>query len=285
MRRTVIARRGGGPPPPSAAGIGLLQELDQRALEVLEQQVDVEDLIGIDRSRPGRHLRRLQRLLFDRLRHRALDGEDDDEGDVAGGAGHLDRVPLLDVREHPDLAALQAPATDRAVVVAGAIADELEHAHPAAILRHSRSAGPRLAVAFDAGHSAGSDHRRMHGSGGQQEAVPGLHLDALPLVLEHEGDRAADAVEDLLVGVAVGRVAVSGAVRPAVGALRLRLEPPHQLVGLGHGPDLRIRPWGSASWPTRTWAGWRAGCGRWGTTPASSRPFRTPSWSGWRWPK
>lgn len=59
-----------------------------------------------------------------------------------------------------------------------------------------------------------------------------MQLEVATRVLEAEGDRALDAVEDLLVGVAVGRVAVAGAVRPRIAAARLLLELPDQILAL-----------------------------------------------------
>src|SRR5437879_9810214 len=87
-----------------------------------------------------------------------------------------------------------------------------------------------LAVALDACSSSSPDDRRMHGSRGQHHAVSRLQFHAASLAFEHEGDRPVDAVEDLLVAVVVGGVAVTGAIRPRVAAARLRFEPGHQLV-------------------------------------------------------
>src|SRR5436309_8017694 len=73
----------------------------------------------------------------------ALDGEDHDEGHVAGGAGHLHREAIVDVVEHADLAALEVPPTDGAVVIAGTVLDELDDAHPGAQCTPSVSGVPR----------------------------------------------------------------------------------------------------------------------------------------------
>src|SRR6266851_3630881 len=83
------------------------------------------------------------------------------------------------------------------------------------------SVGQGLAMALDARASGGADDGRMHGPRGQHHAVAGLQFQAPALVLEHERDRAVDAVKDLLVAVVVRRVAVVRAVRPRVAAARL----------------------------------------------------------------
>src|SRR5712692_6438450 len=102
------------------------------------------------------------------------------------------------------------------------------------------SVGATLAMALDARAPGGADDGRMHGPRGQHHAVAGLQIQASALALEHERDRAVDAVEDLLEAVAVRRVAVVRAVRPRVAAARLGTQPCHQLVEGGHQPILRL---------------------------------------------
>src|SRR6266511_315913 len=78
-----------------------------------------------------------------------------------------------------------------------------------------------LAMTLDARAAGRADDRRMDGPRGQDHAVSGLQFQALALGPEGNGDRAVDAVEDLLEAVRVGRVAVSGSVRPRVASTRL----------------------------------------------------------------
>src|SRR5437763_15170068 len=130
----------------------------------------------------------------------------------------------------------------------------------------------------------------MDRPGGQDHVVSRPQEQALAARLEDEGDGAVNAVEDLLVGVAVGRIAVVGTVRPGVAALGLRLQLRHQLRGGCHqlnprSGDPRIVACGSDSSPTPTWAGWPAGCARSATTPPMKPTPRTAPWSGGRWPK
>src|SRR5438552_724715 len=98
----------------------------------------------------------------------------------------------------------------------------------------------RALEALDAGASRPSDNRRMHRPRGQDHAVSGLQLEAAALAFEHEGDRSIDAVKDLLVAVAVSRVAVARAVRPRVAAGGLGFELRHQLVECRHIAILRL---------------------------------------------
>src|SRR5579862_2575170 len=91
------------------------------------------------------------------------------------------------------------------------------------------AARPTSAPAFDARAATGADDRGMHGAGRQDHAIPRLQLDPAGLGVEHERDRSAGAVEDLLVRVAVGRIPVPRAVRPRVAAARLGAKPLHQV--------------------------------------------------------
>ena len=94
-------------------------------------------------------------------------------------------------------------------------------------------------MTFDARASGRADHRGVNSGRGDHHAVSGLQLQAPAFVLEHERDRAVDAVEDLLEVVAVGRVPVTGSIRPGVAAARLRSQLRHQVFE-GHEPDSKI---------------------------------------------
>src|ERR1700752_5505290 len=85
-----------------------------------------------------------------------------------------------------------------------------------------------LSSPFDACTAGRTDHRRVRGVAGQDQAVTGPELELTALLLEHESDRAGDAVQHLLVAVAVRGVPVPWPVRPRVAARRLGLEPGHQ---------------------------------------------------------
>src|SRR5712692_11934197 len=124
------------------AVVGLVQEVLQRALEGLQVQMHVQDLVhryrvgladrGLTarRSRLGRGLDRLH------LVHRpARDRQHDDERHLALGARDLQVKALVLVAEDLDVAAFKAAAADRAVVEASPVADELDDAHRRPILR------------------------------------------------------------------------------------------------------------------------------------------------------
>ena len=86
----------------------------------------------------------------------------------------------------------------------------------------------------------------MHGAGGQHHAIAGLQLELTILLFEHERDRTIDAVQHLLVRMAVGRIAIMRTVGPRVAAMRLTAELCHQGIhavgwrGSGHPPDSKI---------------------------------------------
>jgi len=68
-----------------------------------------------------------------------------------------------------------------------------------------------------------------------------MQLDPFPvLCLEDERDRSVNAVEDLLVRVAVGRVAIAGSVRPGVAAGRLAPQLCHEFLAGRHASDSKI---------------------------------------------
>src|SRR5579872_4365550 len=98
--------------------------------------------------------------------------------------------------------------------------------------------------AFDACATAVSDHGGVDGARRQHHAVARVQLEPLSLTVDQERDRSVDAVEDLLVGVRVRRVAIARTVRPRVAAARLGAQPSHQLFlparRSGHVPDSKI---------------------------------------------
>src|ERR1700694_188729 len=129
----------------AAAVIGLLDELREGALEVLEHDVKVEDLVHADwlSNRHGFcHGVGLDAL--DLLDGAARDREHDDERHLALGTRDLQVEALLLVTEDLDIASLEAAPAYRAVVKPCPIADELDDAHRKTILRRgeSPSAGP-----------------------------------------------------------------------------------------------------------------------------------------------
>src|ERR1700682_4710233 len=199
----------------AAAGVRLLDELFESALEVLQVEVEVDDLIHCDGLRRSRRVaRRFRDRLLDLLDRPAGDREHDDEGHLALRARDLEVEALLFVAEDLDVATFEAASADRAVVEPRAVADELDDAHRDPILRPEKRRGSVLTLALDAGAAGRSDDRRMNRAGGQKHAVSRLEVNAPAFRLEHEGDRSVDAVEDLLVGVAVRRVPVAGPIRP-----------------------------------------------------------------------
>lgn len=80
----------------------------------------------------------------------------------------------------------------------------------------------------------------MNGAGGQHHAIPALQLELTALCLQDESDRAVNAIENLLVPMAVGRVAVPRTIRPGVAIAGLGPQPGHQFVGSCHRHDSKI---------------------------------------------
>jgi uncharacterized protein with PIN domain len=75
----------------------------------------------------------------------------------------------------------------------------------------------------------------------QHHAVSRLQLDPLAVLrFEVERDRSFDAVEHLLVRVAVCRITIARPVRPRVAACRLFAQPGHQVFGSRHATDSKI---------------------------------------------
>src|SRR5947207_573043 len=114
----------------TAAVVWLVDQLFERALEVLQVEVKVDDLVDADRLGHGhRFLDALNRGVLDLFHRASRDRKHDDEGDLALRARHLEVKPLVLMAEYLHVAALQAASADRAVVKPGAVADELDDAH------------------------------------------------------------------------------------------------------------------------------------------------------------
>src|SRR5260221_10955351 len=224
----------------AAAVVRLVDELCERALEVLQIHVKVEDLV--DRDRLGRdHRLRLGNGLLDLLDRAARDRQHDDERHLALRARHLQVESLLFVAEDLDVAAFEAASADRAVVEAGSVADELDDAHRWPILRRANSATRVLALAFYACAAGWPDHCGVDRARGQHHAVSGSQLDPLRVLrLEYERDRSIDAVEDLLVRVAVRRVTIARSVGPGVAAGRLAAKSLHEVFAGRPASDSKI---------------------------------------------
>src|SRR5467141_1436987 len=109
-----------------------------------------------------------------------------------------------------------------------------------AILRRVCWRPPALrALALDAYAAAGSDDRRMDCAGRQDHPVAGLQLEPLALAFEHESDRPVHAVQDLVVRVAVGGIAIVRSVRPRVAGDRLPAQRGHEILQGRHASILR----------------------------------------------
>ena len=80
----------------------------------------------------------------------------------------------------------------------------------------------------------------MNRAGRQDHAVTRLQLEPAALLLEHERNRAFDAIKDLLVTVAVRRVSISRPVRPRIAVGRLAAKLRHQVVLSRHRHDSKI---------------------------------------------
>src|SRR5438105_14811796 len=114
----------------TAAVVGLVDELFESALKILEIEVKVEDLVDADRLRRGHgFLEGFSRRGLDLFDRPSSDRQHDDEGDLALGARHLEVKPFVLMAEDLHIAALQTASADRAVVKPGTVADELADAH------------------------------------------------------------------------------------------------------------------------------------------------------------
>src|SRR5438445_12060825 len=109
----------------TAAVVWLVDQLFERALEGLQVEVKVDDLVDADRLRYGhRFLDGLNRGVLDLFLGASRNGEYYDEGDLALRARHLEVKPLVFIADDLHDAALQAESTDRALVHTGYVADE-----------------------------------------------------------------------------------------------------------------------------------------------------------------
>src|SRR6267143_5700959 len=95
------------------------------------------------------------------------------------------------------------------------------------------AASIRLAPALDARTSVWPDLSRVDSTGRQDHAVAGSQFEALVRAFEHEGDRAINAVEHLLIAVAVRCVSVARSVRPRVTTACFSTQLDHQFLGGG----------------------------------------------------
>src|ERR1700694_4334870 len=140
----------------AAAAVRVVGELGERALEVLEEEVKVDDLVDGDRlsRRDGLEIA-LGDHLLDFLDCAAGDREHHDEGHRALGARDLQVESLLLMTEDLDIAALEASSANRAVVEPGSIADELDDAH-----RGAHITPVTLALTFYAGAARRAHDRR-----------------------------------------------------------------------------------------------------------------------------
>src|ERR1700674_5527083 len=124
----------------AAAGVRLLDELCERALEVLEIKVEVDDLVNADRLRSHDRLDlSLGNLRLDFLNGSPGDSEHDDECHLALRARDLKVEALLLVAQDLHIAAFETASADRAVVEPRSVADELDDAHRRPILRRVNS--------------------------------------------------------------------------------------------------------------------------------------------------
>src|SRR5712692_10396376 len=113
----------------AAAVVRLLDQLSQRALEVLQVEVQVADLVDADRLRRRDGLAdRLRCRVLDLLHRAPSDREDHDESHLALRARDLQVKALVLMAENVHIAALQAAPANRAVVEPGPVADELDDA-------------------------------------------------------------------------------------------------------------------------------------------------------------
>src|SRR4030081_1366420 len=110
----------------AAAGVRLLDELRESALEVLEIEVKVDDLVDGDRLRSRDSLNLpLRNFRLDSLDGTACNREHDDECHLALCASDLQVEALLLVAQDLHIAAFETASANRAVVEPRSVADEL----------------------------------------------------------------------------------------------------------------------------------------------------------------
>ena len=76
---------------------------------------------------------------------------------------------------------------------------------------------------LEANDAIAANHSVMDDISGQVEAVAGVEGELAMLVGEAEGNGAGDAINDLVVGVAVSGVDIMRGVRPQIGTQSLRV--------------------------------------------------------------
>jgi uncharacterized protein len=134
--------------------VGLLEELRQGALEALEHEMKVDDLVDADRLASLHRLRRAVRLDAVDIDCAACYREHHDEGHLALCACDLKVEPLLLVAEDLDTATLEAAPAHRAVVEPRTVADELDDAHRKPILRRLRMQPGHQVLGGSHGHDS-----------------------------------------------------------------------------------------------------------------------------------
>src|SRR6266851_2008396 len=197
------------------AVVGLVDELRKRALEVLQIEMQIEDLVHADRLACRRQFFFGQCLdSLDLFHGAACDCNHNNESHLALCARDLDVEALLLVTEDLDVTAFQAASAHGTVVEAGPVADELDDAHRHAHITPHVFGDTVLTLALDASATRGSHDCRVDGAGRQDHPIARAQIDLLSLGLEHKSDRALHAIQDLFVRMAVRRVPIVRTVRP-----------------------------------------------------------------------
>src|SRR5260370_23072226 len=93
---------------------------------------------------------------------------------------------------------------------------------------------------LDEGAAGWPHDRGVLRAGGQHHAVAGLQNELPHLPLQDERDRAIHAVQDLLIWVAVRRIAIVRPVRPRVARARFPSQRRHQIVQRRHASILEF---------------------------------------------
>src|SRR4029077_19989811 len=159
----------------AAAVVGLLDELRQGALEALEHQMQIDDLVHAYGLSRGDRLRRDPRLdALDLVGGAPGNREDDDESHLALGTRDLEVEAFLLMTEDLDVAALEAAPAHRAVVEASPVADELDDAHRAANITPQDN---RSTAALDAGAPLAPDDCRVDSPRRQHHPISSLQFD------------------------------------------------------------------------------------------------------------
>src|SRR5438445_12708457 len=111
----------------TAAVVWLVDQLFERALEGLQVEVKVDDLVDADRLRHGhRFLDGLNRGVLDLFYGASRNGEHDDEGDLALRARHLEVKPRVIIAVDMHVGGPKAALTERDAVNPIAVTDTYE---------------------------------------------------------------------------------------------------------------------------------------------------------------